>query len=808
MKTFTILWSLVLVLICGQLKAQVVYADFESTDMVFESWGDATFAKVANPTSDTDATNTSANVGEFSHAGNNWWTGIGASQRLASPIDFSVTPYFRMKVFASSPIYILFKLENFDDYNLNSEVGYQLTDDETNKWVELTFNFSEVTRTDLDKIVLYFDPEMKFSQAGTKYYFDDINASNSAPAGEFSLSPEEGATEIKVQDPLKLTANFALRMIDDSPISDPSSVLVLKKTDVNGADIPFTGYISNDQKSFSIVPDMFLDASTTYWYGVKEGTIEYSTDEEVTGISASFTTTANAFPQVYNIEDFDGNTKARVVETIGDPSPAYSIVSESDEGIGTSDNQVFKFEKKSSWGGWERIHLELMYPIEVTDGKAAFSMRIYSPKTTYLRFKLSNQKDDGGTFQELDADVNVANGWQTLYFEFSNLTAVDYSHILLFPAGGDGEELTYYIDDIKGPNVPMPDLNVDFLPADGATNGYSFSKMTITSNYEFKNLDHSAIADFTGKLALKKGGSTGSDIAYSASISADNKKITIIPVEQLEVGSTYYYGVVDNALIFEDNGENITGLSATFTVREANMAVYNDFDGNSLCLDDPNGVYSIGSSVENLWVSMDPDFINEYDNALEWNRGTENWGWEHVQFKLNNKINTSGDKIISVKVYSPKTTYVRLKLSNNDESVFYEVDANITAINTWETLYFDYSNIDLSQAEYNTLSFFIDGGNTDDAQKYYFDDLMGPVLGNATAIAKTHANKLKFYPNPVVDFLYLINTSQNVNYEVYSLSGALVKSGSINANKIDVSNLFKGVYLIKVDSQVTKFIKK
>lgn len=808
MKKITFLLSFIWAVLSFTANGQTVYADYEGTDMEFASWGAAAWAKVANPTGSSDATNPSANVGEFSHAGNNWWTGIGGTMALPNPVDFSATPYFRMKVWSANPIYVLLKIENFDDYNINSEVGYQLSAQETNKWVELTFNFSAETKTNLNKIVLYFDPEQKFSQAGTKYYFDDITASNAAPAGKFSFVPQDGAVDVKVQNSLKLSSNFALRLMDDSPISDPASVLSLKKTDANGADVPFTAYLSDDQKEFTLVPDLFLDASTPYWYGIKDGMIEYATGEAVTGVSASFTTTANAFPQVYTIEDFDGTSKVRVLETLGDPAPSFSVVSEADAGIGTGANQILKFNKSNSWGGWERIHMELMYPVEVVDGKAAFSMRVFFPKTTYVRLKLSNQKGDGGTYKETDADVTVVNGWQTLYFEFADLAPADYSHLLIYPAGGDGEALPYYIDDVKGPNIPTQDLKVDYFPANGATNGFSFTKMRITTNYVIRNLDNSPVTDLSGKVILRKGGVSGSDVAVNASISTDNKTITIVPDVPLEVGATYYYGIAENALKFEDNGANLTAINASFTVRAADMVLYNDFDGNSLCLPDPDGVYSIGSSVDNLWVGMDPDFINEYDNALEWARGTENWGWEHVQLKLNKSINTSGDKIFSLKVYSPKTTYVRMKLANDDGSVFKEVDADITKINEWETLYFDYTNVNLSDASYNTISYFIDGGNGDDPRTYYMDDVNGPQLVTSTGISNTPEDGLRLSPNPASDVIRISGVQSGQKTEIYNTAGTLVKTVINTTGLVHIADLKKGIYFIVIDGQVGKFIKK
>ncbi|WP_407404553.1 GEVED domain-containing protein [Chryseobacterium sp.] len=68
------------------------------------------------------------------------------------------------------------------------------------------------------------------------------------------------------------------------------------------------------------------------------------------------------------------------------------------------------------------------------------------------------------------------------------------------------------------------------------------------------------------------------------------------------------------------------------------------------------------------------------------------------------------------------------------------------------------------------------------------------------------------YPNPVSTILYVKNISKKATYKIYASSGQLVSNGYILNNKIDVSKLINGVYVIDIeDVQGTvqkKFIKE
>jgi hypothetical protein len=75
-------------------------------------------------------------------------------------------------------------------------------------------------------------------------------------------------------------------------------------------------------------------------------------------------------------------------------------------------------------------------------------------------------------------------------------------------------------------------------------------------------------------------------------------------------------------------------------------------------------------------------------------------------------------------------------------------------------------------------------------------------------------NTVSFYPNPVVDYLYINNDSRIKDVEVYNASGQRILSETINAEKgsVDMRRAPAGVYILKVNaekgSQSLKIIKK
>ena len=72
-------------------------------------------------------------------------------------------------------------------------------------------------------------------------------------------------------------------------------------------------------------------------------------------------------------------------------------------------------------------------------------------------------------------------------------------------------------------------------------------------------------------------------------------------------------------------------------------------------------------------------------------------------------------------------------------------------------------------------------------------------------------NTFSVFPNPTADFLNISTKAKVDNVQVYDMSGKMVKA-TLSNNQVDVRNLAKGSYVVKIQtaegSSTQKFIKK
>jgi hypothetical protein len=93
----------------------------------------------------------------------------------------------------------------------------------------------------------------------------------------------------------------------------------------------------------------------------------------------------------------------------------------------------------------------------------------------------------------------------------------------------------------------------------------------------------------------------------------------------------------------------------------------------------------------------------------------------------------------------------------------------------------------------------------------YFDDFVYEITTGIDN--RVQQKQLHLYPNPVVDILYLSIEEPLQRINVYNSLGQLVKSVNNSDNKINVSNLSSGMYMLNVTDQrgivyKSKFIKE
>ena len=109
---------------------------------------------------------------------------------------------------------------------------------------------------------------------------------------------------------------------------------------------------------------------------------------------------------------------------------------------------------------------------------------------------------------------------------------------------------------------------ITFSPVDSATNVAIDSNITLTFSEVMRNTDDSALTDSNvdSLITLKTTNSSGSDIAFDATIDSDKKVITINPDSDFSSEQVIYVAI--GTTVEDDANNAISASSATFTARE------------------------------------------------------------------------------------------------------------------------------------------------------------------------------------------------------------------------------------------------
>jgi hypothetical protein len=100
------------------------------------------------------------------------------------------------------------------------------------------------------------------------------------------------------------------------------------------------------------------------------------------------------------------------------------------------------------------------------------------------------------------------------------------------------------------------------------------------------------------------------------------------------------------------------------------------------------------------------------------------------------------------------------------------------------------------------------GDSFSNVANIYFDYNFPIVTNNYTTTIQNDLgtnqldiNKLTIFPNPVKDILHFKTSEKVVKIEVYDLAGRILCSQAVNENKVDVTNLRTGNYIVKIHTE-------
>ena len=808
MKQKLLFFSLI---ISGFLYAQeTMHIDFDEFNpgIVFNSWNSsASFAKVANP--DVSTENSSAFVGQFTSGDDNG-IGIGVidpTSVFTTPFNLTALSYFKMKVWSSEAISVTLHIENSPDYGNYIEKTEVVSNEQLNQWVELTFDFSGENNIFMNNIVIKVDGD--FTEQGDNYYFDDILGPPLYDSAAYDFSPSNNATEVSVGANMIITTNDVFTAAQGANISDINQVVSLREGDINGDEIPFTASINGSNNEIIIDPINSLDFTTSYWYGVIDDQIFHANGASVTGVNAIFTTKDPVEGDI-NVMLFDFDTVNQDLDFVSWGGTGFSKVSNPDPtGINTSAN-VGQYTHAGNDSGLENDLVNGATPLDAPDFSETpfIKVKVWVERPVDVMVRIQNYPDYGQGFDQT-ISVTEVNQWVQLIYNFGSVTATNYDRAQIYfdrnQTGGTEAGDTYYFDDYEKSNV-APQAELTLTPEEGSNDISLASGMSVVSNLAFENLDGTTITEISSIVELRENNANGAIIPSIISISEDKTQIDIAPSSLLSPNTTYWYGVLENTIQFE-NGETVTGATASFTTttESIEMVVYEDFDDISLStvsetMGDPPGSYVL---------SLDPDDVS--NGVQQWDKGDTWWGWERIHMEMINPFDMGQHDLFSVRVYSPVQTEMMLKLADarddGDQNGFIEVRQDIVLTNQWQTLYFDMSDI-ADGVSFSHLFIFIGPGDPSITGTFYIDNIEGPGLQNTAGIDELNSFNFSMYPNPSSDIVFFKNLNRTTTVKIFDINMRLVKSESINSNQILIKDLNSGVYFVEIDGHVKKLIKR
>ena len=89
--------------------------------------------------------------------------------------------------------------------------------------------------------------------------------------------------------------------------------------------------------------------------------------------------------------------------------------------------------------------------------------------------------------------------------------------------------------------------------------------------------------------------------------------------------------------------------------------------------------------------------------------------------------------------------------------------------------------------------------------KLQLNGLSGTLANN---MPSKQSNSTSIYPNPTKDLFTIKSDIQIEKYEIYNIEGKLVQNSNVQNNKVDVSELSNGTYMLLLDNQPITLIKK
>lgn len=308
-------------------------------------------------------------------------------------------------------------------------------------------------------------------------------------------------------------------------------------------------------------------------------------------------------------------------------------------------------------------------------------------------------------------------------------------------------------------------------------------------------------------LILKKSKSMSRG-SFGGHTTANGELILEFSIEYNEIFSNYLYNPDGNiSLVYKEPGKDSV-FYYYFDSEHLRMKLEKNLSSNQLYVEkyeyiESNTMKHISKKYEYIFNTTD---ISNIDNI--------NLQSEYV---YDYELNENG------KPRKITVTTNNYGFSNYDSQTFFEYNQNSQPVLI--SIYFRDYETDKWYEQGRLKYTYNDDDNISCYQMYFYDDRLHDwVIGEQklyfySSLKSTASNcqasemEVNIYPNPVKEAIYLSgHLLNNSKYIIHDYSGKSVSQGEITGNSIDVSNLRKGLYLIKIynnkSQSINRFIKE
>lgn len=399
-------------------------------------------------------------------------------------------------------------------------------------------------------------------------YFKTSSDSDSSSSDGVTFSPKNKATDVSTD--ASIVISFSEKMLNSSGSSLTATYVEknfeIRKGSSSGTKLSFEATVASSGKKVTLTADSDFLEGTKYYVIIPAETLENEDGEELAKQTIYFTTESDDDSSSSDGVTFSPKNGATKVDT--------------DESI------VITFDSK-------------MYD---SDGDSITAS--YVEKEVELRKKTSS-----GT--EVSFDATVASSGKKITITPTKDLDEGTKYYVIIPSGtfktSGGSKLakqTVYFT-TSGTSSSSDDddddgFSIDITPEDGSKNvvvmpeiEIAFSEVAVKTNG--KALTDEYVEDDV--VELRKSSKSGTKISFTASVSANSRKIFIVPNENLTVGTKYCLVINSKTLMGEDSEEKNSEVLSYFTVATATTPTVSPMSGSKNVAADTEVVISFSNGI-------------------------------------------------------------------------------------------------------------------------------------------------------------------------------------------------------------------